>query len=345
MIEHDVSQNRDFRPECYWREFRDDLLTKIVHVIDEKNCQLESLGAGSRIRQAFLDTHRVQSLIPKQGLKGNLYVCIEHDATASEHSRIRYLQCPESFFGCFYRPVNRPEIAIVREFNFLVNRPDPIRQSWVYLLHMRGWIDRGFVSYNMQVDRDLGWPSACPMETFDYWHETFLKGFDHIKSQVKNSLPLCNFADDDLIEKIILASKFSIIPETYPHRPDCRIMTEKTFRALQLPRPWLLFAATGCVQKLRDMGFDVFDDYVDHAYDLFDTHEKTVERQEAILAEAQRLMEHLTVTPGVLEHWQQKAQHNRNILHKWYQCYLDDHKVFLDRVFKIAAQNDTIEQV
>lgn len=340
MIAHELHQSRDFQTELYWDKFRDGLLMQIVDIIDGKNNQLEHLGTKSRIRQAFLDTNRIGLLTYNKGIEDSLSVIIEHDASASENPRITFLQCPESFFGCFYRPIHRPEVPIVREFNFLVHRPDPIRQSWMYLLHMRNWINKGFVSYTMSINRDLGWPSACPMETFDYWHDAFFTGFDHIKSQVKNSLPLCNFADDDKVEKIILASKFSIIMETYPHRPDCRIMTEKTFRALQLPRPWLLFASTGCVQKLRRMGFDVFDDYVDHGYDLFDTREKTVQRQESILIEAQRLMDYLTVTPAILKHWEQKAQHNRNILHNWYQCYLDDHKVFLESVYEKTAQKE-----
>ena len=48
---------------------------------------------------------------------------------------------------------------------------------------------------------------------------------------------------------------------------DHVVFSEKLFRALQLPRPWMLFCSPQSVKLLKSYGFDVLDDYVDHGYD------------------------------------------------------------------------------
>jgi hypothetical protein len=45
------------------------------------------------------------------------------------------------------------------------------------------------------------------------------------------------------------------------------VFSEKIFRALQTPRPWVLCTSPGAVKLLKDHGFDVLDDCVDHSYD------------------------------------------------------------------------------
>jgi hypothetical protein len=43
--------------------------------------------------------------------------------------------------------------------------------------------------------------------------------------------------------------------------------TEKTLKALVSGLPFIVFGNKGAVQQLRSIGFDVFDDFVDHSYD------------------------------------------------------------------------------
>jgi hypothetical protein len=45
-------------------------------------------------------------------------------------------------------------------------------------------------------------------------------------------------------------------------------LSEKTFKPLASGQLFLIYSGPGSIQFLRDLGFDVFDDYIDHSYDL-----------------------------------------------------------------------------
>lgn len=42
--------------------------------------------------------------------------------------------------------------------------------------------------------------------------------------------------------------------------------SEKIFRALQTPMPWTVYSATGAVEYLKSLNFDVLEDLIDHGY-------------------------------------------------------------------------------
>ena len=266
-----------------------------------------------------------------------VYVISEHTIN-NQWPNVSIYSLPNDFYGAYYIPKIATDGVIKKDFNCFLNRTDPIRQSWFYLLHSRGLLDHSFVSFNMHQRRGLWYPSDDPLETFDYWHKEFLSSFDNIKEDIKQIVPYKNFIDEDNLCEIILSTKFSIIVETYFERTDCQVFSEKMWRAIQLPRPWLLFAATGCVQRLRDMRFDVFDDYVDHSYDLYDTSKTCVNRQEAILSETQRLI-NLDITTKILDDWQQKALHNRNIMKTWADSWHSKCRMPFDQILKLESCN------
>jgi hypothetical protein len=68
------------------------------------------------------------------------------------------------------------------------------------------------------------------------------------------------------LEQVIMETNVSLILETFMNE-DHVVFSEKLFRALQLPRPWMLFCSPQSVKLLKSYGFDVLDDYVDHSYD------------------------------------------------------------------------------
>ena len=105
---------------------------------------------------------------------------------------------------------------------------------------------------------------------------------------IKNLVPYKNFEDKGDITPVILASKFSIVLETFFHNNKVITYSEKIFRCLQLPRPWVVYSSQCAVENLRAMGFDVLDDIVDHSYDLV---ADPIERQVAILDQCHRLLD------------------------------------------------------
>ena len=69
-----------------------------------------------------------------------------------------------------------------------------------------------------------------------------------------------------------------------------QFITEKTFKAFawhQLP-VWV--AVPGTVQRVRELGFDVFDDWVDHSYDLIDDYDVRISQ---CLNAAKDLVQHI----------------------------------------------------
>lgn len=67
---------------------------------------------------------------------------------------------------------------------------------------------------------------------------------------------------------------------------DAPILTEKTTKPLLCRQMFLMCAQTGAVQFMRDLGFDMFDDIIDHSYDKI---EGFVPKTYAIHAELLRL--------------------------------------------------------
>jgi hypothetical protein len=85
------------------------------------------------------------------------------------------------------------------------------------------------------------------------------------------------------------------------------------FRALQLPRPFLLYCEPGAMNILRSQGFDVFDDVVNHSYD---TESNSITRQVKILDELDNAR-HIVYNKQTLEDFEQRAEHNRRLLRKF----------------------------
>jgi len=73
------------------------------------------------------------------------------------------------------------------------------------------------------------------------------------------------------LEQCIIDSRVSLVLETYIS-DDHIVFSEKIFRTMQLPRPWILYTSPGAVNLLKSYGFDVLDDYVNHSYDSIEMH-------------------------------------------------------------------------
>jgi hypothetical protein len=124
----------------------------------------------------------------------------------------------------------------------------------------------------------------------------------------KTMVPYKNFDGD--LQTTIMQTEFSIVLETYFDRNEVITFSEKIFRCLKLPRPWLLYAMKNSVAYLRSIGFDVLDDLVDHSYDNEDFH---ITRQRMILDQSQDLCKK-TLTTEQIARCKQAAAHNQLLL-------------------------------
>lgn len=110
-------------------------------------------------------------------------------------------------------------------------------------------------------------------ENFEQVYNFFDKEKNELILGIKIKLNKITLEHDNLLERfspnIHLAKKcyIDVITETYPGK--LMFITEKTakpFFNLQFP---IIFGPPGIIQKLREYGFDVFDDIINHEYDNY----------------------------------------------------------------------------
>jgi len=172
---------------------------------------------------------------------------------------------PEFYGSYYYQPayINRPPYKL---FSCFINRADYFRQSWLYQFIRQGIFDQGAVSYRLEY-RDEDIPKEISSDPTLLFEHLFIGNeiFYNEHEFLKNCVPFATF--DTTLEQAIIDSKISLVIETYFDKTHGVAFSEKIFRNLLLPRPFLLFNNPGAVQHLRRCGFDVFDDIVDHSYD------------------------------------------------------------------------------
>jgi len=239
-----------------------------------------------------------------------------------------YEQFLESWYGVYAGHVPMQKVKPVKTFNCFMNRLCPTRQSWFYQLVRRQIIDQGYVSLNLDISRGCMVDSKDPNEVFEKYFELYLKTFEVEHNAVKDIVPYRNFDFAIPLQDLIMQSKFSIVIETYFERNEIITLSEKIFRCLKLPRPWVMFAMKHAVKHLRDLGFDVLDDIVDHSYDNIDFD---IARQVAILDQAM-VLSNLEYTTQLVERMESAAMHNQQLLQSYLDRFDQDMTATFDRV-------------
>lgn len=200
-----------------------------------------------------------------------------------------------------------------------MNRMDPIRQSWLYQLVRRGIFDQGYVSFNMDTLLMPEFKGVSPHDAFEKQFNDSMTIFQEEHDFIKSQVPYKNFNDDGDLTSVIVDSEFSIILETFFDQNDVITYSEKMFRALQLPRPWIVFSHQHAVKHLRTMGFDVLDDIVDHS--LYDDIDFAITRQTKLLDLAVDLIKQ----NFDIDRLKQAAIHNQQLLKNFSVTWMDDY--------------------
>lgn len=235
-----------------------------------------------------------------------------------------YEQFTSSLYGMYAGNVPIEEIAPTQNFNCFINRMDIVRQSWLYQLVRRDIFNQGYVSFNMDVSRHILFKqynaSVTAAEVFEDQFQQRLSIFADEHHAIKDRVPYCNFSPETELNRVIMQTKFSIVLETYADRNEIITFSEKIFRCLKLPRPWIMFAMKDAVKYLRNLGFDVLDDIVDHSYDSIDFD---IDRQVKMLDIAQELCK-IEFTDAVVNRMKTAAEHNQQLLSKFYSAFTND---------------------
>ena len=289
--------------------------------IQQCNLELSSLGKE-------LDWVGGDACSPEKYRQGHRVLVTNNWIDPDQLDSSRYEQFLPSWYGMYAGPVEVEFTVPTTKFNCFINRMDPIRQSWLYQLIRRGIFDKGLVSFNMDISRHL--TTDTPHDVFKQQFQTQLKIFQTEHDFIYSSVPYRNFDADASLDQVIMQTEFSIVLETYFDRNEVITFSEKIFRCLKLPRPWLMFAMKKAVAYLRDLGFDVLDDVVDHGYDSV---EFAIERQAAILDQCQ-IMCKRKLTDNDIKRCEQAAIHNQSLLDKLFKTFYTDVNISCQNAIK-----------
>jgi len=205
-----------------------------------------------------------------------------------------------------------------KDFNCFIHRGCFFRQSWIYQLVRRKILDQGHVSYWCH-DR---FTEKSPQEYFETLFQNNLI-FEQEHTILQGKIPFKNFTIS--IEDAIIDSKISLVIETFFDDNRFCCYSEKIWRNIQLPRPWLMFNSQHAVRNLREWGFDVLDNYVDHSYDQ---EPDPVKRQLMILDQLVRPIDYtyetLTILESCAEKNRQLLKHYKNLLPSKYKKIVSD---------------------
>jgi hypothetical protein len=165
------------------------------------------------------------------------------------------------------------DIEPAKPYSLVVNRVSGERLLVFYKMARLGMIENAQINFNCGPASHIHKQEISleqRLESFDYWHQHLDRPeFDDLYQSWRPRMPIMLENDDAVTggpDWAAMNSRVSIIMETYHNRFSI-VFSEKIFRALQTPRPWVLFCSHDSVKLLRDHGFDVLDDLVDHGYD------------------------------------------------------------------------------
>ena len=169
------------------------------------------------------------------------------------------VRLPNSFYGIyFYQPADQ-NWQPSRDYTFAVNRIQFLRMRILAELHQHLGFDRGHVNFNCEAG-----PNTDAKKNF---LDQLIYATDQevpVFQQLAKSMPLKNYSVSH--EQAYTHSWLNITVETYSS-DNVIALSEKIFRCLVTPVPWIVYSGRYTISHLRSLGFDVLDNVVDHGYD------------------------------------------------------------------------------
>jgi hypothetical protein len=182
-------------------------------------------------------------------------------------------QLPTSFFGIYAHRPQADKWTPDRRFNFAVNRIDSKRmlmflEMQLRSTHMLNAESLDYVNFNCwSWDGDNTTPKGL-RENFERQYRQldplFCEVYDRTYNTLLDKIP---FRNHNLTqEQAHVSAWMNIVMETYSSDTTVAL-SEKIFRAMCLPVPWMVYSGRYTVAYLHSLGFDVLHDVVEHRYD------------------------------------------------------------------------------
>ena len=178
---------------------------------------------------------------------------------------------PDSFVGTFFYIPENINFAPEKRFSFSVNRLDQQRELILLdLIAQSGgvdeWITLDYANFNCFHPYRSNESVVDPIKNFLAVWDTLAVDFPEysvLVQQIQKHLPVRNH--QLTVEQAHVSAYLTLVCETYAGDNNV-VFSEKIFRALVTPAPWMLYGSRGAVKWLSNLGFDVLDNIVDHGY-------------------------------------------------------------------------------
>jgi hypothetical protein len=260
----------------------------------------------NQLKELLNNHNRQYMLVDALQPEHNDFGCVQPDFVSDNHFRFRasYENIAPEFWHIYLCDSVPSEQTPSKLYNCLMNRVSGERLLLLCKLYRANLLDQGTVSFNCYLpgtDNDL----ESRIANFHNIYNTLQRSdFDTEYQELVKQIPLLIDQDPD---EAAMSSQISLVVETYTS--DYTIaFSEKIFRALQTPRPWLLLCSPNSVCVLRDYEFDLLDDVVNHhSYDYIENLDS---RLDALIEELQKPIE------WNLDRFEQAVAHNQQRLKK-----------------------------
>jgi hypothetical protein len=235
-------------------------------------------------------------------------------------------QMPTSWFGIYFHDGAEHTWQPDRRFNFGVNRLD-MKRMLLFLEYRK--------RLPWQPDRDVMdyvnfncWAWDGDNTTAEGQRQNFQKqwqlmddlqkiAYQDTFDQDLDSMPFRNhdLAHDSAMQRAWI----NLVVETYSG-DSIVALSEKIFRALVTPAPWMVYSGRYTVVYLESLGFDCLTDVIDHTYDAM-IETRTVDYGDKLVDwfwkanESYQRLRSQDFTQ-LSARCQQAAQHNRKLLHQ-----------------------------
>lgn len=212
-----------------------------------------------------------------------LFISVNHYPEFEKFSNYYYFPEYHAYYYPMYQGTEIDDRFLEKKFLSLNKREDPTRQLLYVKFYHDNLLDSSYFSYLGENNQYQNLYTSAEWDT--NW-EILKSNIPEVQSWKIPPTRHKKIDNDQLLEQYrgtnshgtsdptwmsnnhwYQTSFCSIICETAPsaHKPN---FSEKTFRAIMHGHIFIIIGAENSIKLLRQLGFDVFDDIIDHEYDV-----------------------------------------------------------------------------
>lgn len=335
------------------------VVKQIEEFLLDKGYQVDGSGQvwhknDRKIVVSFVDDFSRHSAEKKYQLGYCKEIWFDRDTTVITDNHIlfnpeyNFIKAPDSYFGIYSYDPDPLLWAPERDFHFPVNRIDKNRLTmFLELLKFYGpedLLSRAYINFNSYDPSSFNHSDNDAKNNFQWTYQRHqsdlaLGNYDaDFLLQVKSMMPVKNHSYS--FEQVDHMTWVNVVMETYID-DNVIALSEKIFRALSTPVPWICLCSRGSINFLESLGFDTMNDIVDHGYNNLLVDRPAIQTT----GRFRKLIEHIDSTVASLKkrpfkslqtRAKKAADNNVKLLAKMKKSFYSELDSWLQQVSKIC---------